>query len=562
MIEINVEIPQREIIENTVTIIAKPSIVGVTATVDDNIGTPYVDVTPTGTGTEYSFDLAFHNLRGADGANAEITNVTASVDSSVGIPSVDVTMGGTAAARTFDFAFHNLKGIDGSGAVSDVKVNNVSVLSPEGVANIDLTGYQPLLVSGTSIKTINSASVLGSGNLTLADISLSNLSTSGENRLHALKAYLDNGTLLTDGQGLADLKAMAHTTFDVNKFTVTGSPTITTDGIASGFSSSNYITIPDLDVTGEDFEFDFGKITTPSTINDINTLIAGTTSGKRFIVAITNEGKFYVSSGSSNFSTIIRNTAVTTNTDYYLKAGITGSSVYLKVSTDGTNWDTTTGSVTTAYTALQAELVGGGSTIAPYTGQLNLKDFVVRIGGAPVFTGNQTGSQTYTIGGSSVTIPYTITKQGISIVDSYYRTQVTALGNQEGWTPFFTLSDTDYTLPIGCMYGMIERNAHSANSLPSTKSKDLTLGVSTSTYTAPADGWFCLQFIASSMACYARLTNVDTNMETEFTVPAAGAYGSMYIPARKGEVVMVTYTDLTVRKFFFAYAQGAAKEIA
>lgn len=83
MIEINVEFPQRDIIQATaevneqktftseITINAKPEITGVTASVDNNTGTPYVDVTPTGTGTEYSFNLAFHNLKGDKGEQGE-----------------------------------------------------------------------------------------------------------------------------------------------------------------------------------------------------------------------------------------------------------------------------------------------------------------------------------------------------------------------------------------------------------------------------------------------------------------------------------------------------------
>lgn len=127
MIEINVEFPQREVIQATaevneqttftseITINAKPEITGVTASVDNSVGIPYVNVTPTGTGTEYSFDLAFHNLKGEQGIQGETgqdgfsptasieqtsTGATITVTDAQGTTTADLTNGADGAAAT------------------------------------------------------------------------------------------------------------------------------------------------------------------------------------------------------------------------------------------------------------------------------------------------------------------------------------------------------------------------------------------------------------------------------------------------------------------------------
>lgn len=59
----------------------------------------------------------------------------------------------------------------------------------------------------------------------------------------AVQRIYDCG-ISTDTKGFEIVNKLAHSTFDLSKFTVVGSPTITDDGIASGFSNENYILTP------------------------------------------------------------------------------------------------------------------------------------------------------------------------------------------------------------------------------------------------------------------------------------------------------------------------------
>ena len=97
------------------------------------------------------------------------------------------------------------------------------------------------------------------------------------------------------------------------------------------------------------------------------------------------------------------------------------------------------------------------------SGSIDLKYLAVNAGGVPVFSGNKTGVDTYTINGSTVTIPYTLSKTGSKIVNYKYRTRVTNLYNAQGYAPYYTLSDSSFTLPMGEVYGMIERRTSNTN---------------------------------------------------------------------------------------------------
>ena len=86
------------------------------ATIDDNVGTPLVNVSRTGTNENPVLHFGFYNMKGEPGNDGVTPNITAnaSVDSNVGTPAVTVTKTGTAAAPVFAFAFENIKGETGA----------------------------------------------------------------------------------------------------------------------------------------------------------------------------------------------------------------------------------------------------------------------------------------------------------------------------------------------------------------------------------------------------------------------------------------------------------------
>lgn len=93
--------------------------------------------------------------------------------------------------------------------------------------------------------------------------------------------------------------------------------------------------------------------------------------------------------------------------------------------------------------------------------------------------------------------------------------------------------------------------------MPSKKAIDLTLGVSGSTYTAPANGWIAVRKSAITFKQYIVLYNTRTRIVNNPQAVDVGSTIDAIVDVKKGDVVKVDYTLGGDTDYFrFIYAEG------
>ena len=310
-----------------------------------------------------------------------------------------------------------------------------------------------------ALDTVNWQEALA---FTGANIDLSNLSNVGKDYINQSKA-LETGSISINADVYTWIKSMKDNSFDKSKFTITGSPTISNNGIAT-LTPGNTISISNIPINGESFDITIsftltGTSTSPTVFNFGGiSLYQGSNSGAMFLAfsnSITASGQYeYL-----NYSGFTLNVPILFNFSF----NATTKVMTVNPSQNGVIINPDAGSSNThtlISTFGDSNLsFGFGNNSTAIAGTYDLKPVSINVDNTEVFSGKKTGSDTVTIGGSSVTIPYIVSKTGSKIADVAYRTNIQNLYAQEGLAEYFTIDETnqDFTLPMGDIYGMIER---------------------------------------------------------------------------------------------------------
>ena len=157
-----------------------------------------------------------------------------------------------------------------------------------------------------------------------------------------------------------------------------------------------------------------------------------------------------------------------------------------------------------------------------------------------VYEGLQVEYNSEIVAGTTVTLPSGVsyTKRGLSVKLS-----------TETYTDYdFRLNTTDETFMLPLLDG--------SESLVSGKSQDFELKASESTYTAPANGYFYIEYKQTGNT-YLGIVNQNCSIgiyNTYSTYQADGARA--WCPVRKGDICRVFYQEITNAIFKFIYAQG------
>ena len=246
-----------------------------------------------------------------------------------------------------------------------------------------------------------------------ANQDLSNLGPLGLDKLNQSKA-LETGSVSSDADVFADIQKYAHSTFNKSKFTVVGSPTITDDGIASGFSDTNYVQ-KSLDLSSiktsikinASFIFDTSRNEGTIWNKDLNFDFRVSSSGN--VILRTFNG-----SSAQNFTLSNAQTGLKTGDNVDSSVIVTENQAIIII-----NGKTYTKSMTTdlsniAISSVIMKFGKGNIQELYYPNSIDLKSIAIWADGVPVFSGNKTGIDVIKPDNYEIVGSPTITSDGVA----------------------------------------------------------------------------------------------------------------------------------------------------
>lgn len=257
-------------------------------------------------------------------------------------------------------------------------------------------------------------------------------------------------------------------TIKPDDYTVVGTPTISADGIASGFSTSNYLTsqMPNL---GNNFEIitpivNFTNVEGNQCILEVDELFLGISKGYPVL--------WRYKANKNDYSVYTGKQALTPNISYIFKVTETF---------DGANYNTTLFSSTDNGFSWQKE----GNWLNPNPAYFNNGLLYIGRRSDPTYSFVLNGNADLNTGKVFINgnliyqpclkIPYTLSKTGSKIVDAAYRDRIQDMYEQYGYAPYYTIDEgnQDFTLPMGELYGFYEKYKNSINQLSDQRFQEL-----------------------------------------------------------------------------------------
>ena len=319
-----------------------------------------------------------------------------------------------------------------TGALTDI-----TNLKNTSVSNIT-TAKNNAITSITTQETTSKNNVIATGNEQVERVNL----TGVDNRT----PIFSKSEVRTNEGVYQNVYGLKHSTFDKSKFTVVGSPTITDDGVASGFSSSNYLKTP---------AFDFSKPFTILAPFKLNTIqhnksifqIDGADGWWNYVVISSQYTSCILQFSDKTTKTIEMNLSkeYSLNETYYLQLNFTGQEYSFKLLDKDkkvlqqNNYETTLKLYNSTNKVVNLGYATNGSGYNLSNGSIDLKQFSITVDGKEVFSGNKTGLDVIKPDNYEVVGSPTITDDGIASgfsTSNYLTTKDFTIGQLSGksWT--------------------------------------------------------------------------------------------------------------------------------